>query len=106
RSFERGDGVQAGRGTGESERFNGAALFRARRYHPPRAAWSAKVMLQRSRALSSAEIPFVPHQSPLPASLQRSRALSSAEITFLSTTSPQRSWKLQRSRALSSAEIS
>ena len=62
------------------------------------------VELQRSRALSSAEMPNRSTTTRLFAWLQRSRALSSAEIraTASSTRAP---IPLQRSRALSSAEM-
>ena len=61
-------------------RFNGAALFRARRSATDARTKGWSSLLQRSRALSSAEIRTVCSKSPVLCSLQRSRALSSAEI--------------------------
>ena len=109
-------------------RFNGAALFRARRLMDwverlmdaiastePRsfergdsftraAAIAGPLALQRSRALSSAEM-ISESRSPSSApSLQRSRALSSAEIERQARNALP-SALLQRSRALSSAEM-
>ncbi len=86
-----------------SRSFNGAALFRARRFvqaHEQRAGtfastgprsferggqvpnrpMSPKIKLQRGRALSSAEVKIGPDDEPLNVLLQRGRALSSAEV--------------------------
>ena len=105
RSFERGDMLPIPEGGTGSPGFNGAALFRARRY-PPHAAYN-----HRSNTASTEPRSFERGDSgraaPAPASrllLQRSRALSSAEISNSCLVSPVQGM-LQRSRALSSAEM-
>ena len=103
RSFERGDSghpifsntcasLQRSRALSSAEirawppalpaqpRFNGAALFRARRYDREPSRVSLFDALQRSRALSSAEMIAPASWSPRASQLQRSRALSSAEM--------------------------
>ena len=63
--------------------FNGAALFRARRSRAGVTTGSSSTLLQRGRALSSAEIvaaTVLAHPADV---LQRGRALSSAEIIYL-----------------------
>ena len=86
-------------------RFNGAALFRARRYRTGSYVLHRLLRLQRSRALSSAEIKRRRKKTAAKlAELQRSRALSSAEMSWSGGPTTARP-TLQRSRALSSAEI-
>ena len=112
----------------DDPRFNGAALFRARRWRcggSERCRWTT---LQRSRALSSAEMRirgrwtrrsrrfngaalFRARRSEVAIReqrawelLQRSRALSSAEMGATTRWAATWDW-LQRSRALSSAEM-
>ena len=104
RSFERGDGPDHRRGAHQLRRASteprsferGDITFRFVTLWPPR--------LQRSRALSSAEIAARPPCFQPFASLQRSRALSSAEMSAYHMPAPAQI-SLQRSRALSSAEI-
>ena len=103
-SFERGDSrMGMVRGTQPGD-FNGAALFRARRYGPDTGARSGARPLQWGRTLSSAEMLFSLAAVFVLNILQWGRTLSSAEIRRKRrhTTSTDR---LQWGRTLSSAEI-
>ena len=81
RSFERGDSPSKTTAQASMSGFNGAALFRARRSWGRNQERRESSSLQRSRALSSAEILAAVHLAPAGRPLQRSRALSSAEMS-------------------------
>ncbi len=89
RSFERGDGLAVGCGTAKRNRFNGAALFRARRFQPAqtRVATPANASTDGApgastgpRSFERGDLAKALHLNPRHASLQRGRALSSAEM--------------------------
>ena len=128
RSFERGDSKKMNSRARGRLSFNGAALFRARRCAFVGMDWRAEMLLQRSRALSSAEIaralpgagqPIL--ASTEPRSFERGdKSGELIAIVALRASTEPRSFergdsvsvaddgsalKLQRSRALSSAEI-
>ena len=105
RSFERGDLRRGAGNQSVGHGFNGAALFRARRCAMPfitppvsRASFNGAALFRARRS------PGAEDSEPQGGALQRSRALSSAEIVLLRLLPILSKW-LQRSRALSSAEI-
>ena len=80
RYFKRGgQGTESGT-VASIIRFNGAALFQARRYVAHGEVHLNMPVLQRGRAISSAEVQRGNSAVPLQPLLQRGRAISSAEV--------------------------